>query len=147
LGARGKIGGVTALEPNVTTEAPTQEETGPLPRVPDRERRRATATVKQLAAGRYLAIEDAGEVVLLPLTAEVTHLGRSQSADIVLDDASVSRRHAIVAERAGRTVVLDDRSLNGVVVNGARVREAALEDGDTIVLGRVVLRYHEVSAR
>jgi pSer/pThr/pTyr-binding forkhead associated (FHA) protein len=146
LGATGNIAGVTALEPTVTTEAPTAE-TGPLPRVPDRERRRATATVKQLAPGRYLAIEDAGDVVLLPLTAEVTHLGRSQSADIVLDDASVSRRHAILAVRAGRTVVLDDRSLNGVVVNGTRVREAALDDGDTIVIGRVVLRYHEVNAR
>jgi pSer/pThr/pTyr-binding forkhead associated (FHA) protein len=44
-------------------------------------------------------------------------------------------------------VVLDDRSLNGVVVNGARVREAVLDDGDTIVIGRVVLRYHEVNAR
>jgi pSer/pThr/pTyr-binding forkhead associated (FHA) protein len=146
LGVLGKIADVTVLEPTVPTEAHT-EETGRLPRVPDRERRRATATVKQLAPGRYVAIEDAGEVVLLPLTAEVTHLGRSQSADIVLDDASVSRRHAIITVRAGRTVVLDDRSLNGIVVNGARVREATLDDGDTIVIGRVVLRYHEVNAR
>jgi pSer/pThr/pTyr-binding forkhead associated (FHA) protein len=140
------IRGVTVAEPIRVSEAPT-EDTGALPRVPDRERRRATATLKQLAPGRYLAIEDAGEVVLLPLTAEVIHLGRSQSADIVLDDPSVSRRHAVVAERAGRTVVLDNRSLNGVVVNGARVGEAILSDGDTILLGRVVLRYHEVAAR
>lgn len=134
------------VESSPLAEAPTQD-TGPLPRVPDRERRRATATLKQLAPGRYLAIEDAGEVILLPLTAEVTHLGRSQSADIVLDDRSVSRRHAVVAVRAGRTLVLDDRSLNGVSVNGARVAEAVLNDGDTIVLGRVTLRYHEVAAR
>jgi pSer/pThr/pTyr-binding forkhead associated (FHA) protein len=140
------IGGVTVAEPTRIAEAPTQE-TGKLPRVPDRERRRATATLKQLEPGRYLAIEDAGEVVLLPLTAEVTHLGRSQSADIVLDDSSVSRRHAVIAVRAGRTHVLDNRSLNGVVVNGSRVGEAALDDGDTIVLGRVVLRYHEVNPR
>jgi pSer/pThr/pTyr-binding forkhead associated (FHA) protein len=140
------IEAVTAVEPTPVAEAPTQD-TGALPRVPDRERRRATATLKQLAPGRYLAIEDAGDVVLLPLTAEVTHLGRSQSADIVLDDPSVSRRHAVVAFRAGRTVVLDNRSLNGVVVNGARVGEAILSDGDTIVLGRLVLRYHEVAAR
>jgi pSer/pThr/pTyr-binding forkhead associated (FHA) protein len=137
---------VSVVEPTARTEA-TTEETGRLPRVPDRERRRATATLKQLAPGRYVAIEDAGEVVLLPLTADVTHLGRSQSADIVLDDASVSRRHAIIAVRAGRTMVLDDRSLNGVIVNGARVREATLSDGDTIVIGRVVLRYHQVDER
>jgi pSer/pThr/pTyr-binding forkhead associated (FHA) protein len=137
---------VTVAEPAQVFEAPTQD-TGPLPRVPDRERRRATATLKQLEPGRYLAIDDAGDVVLLPLTAEVTHLGRSQSADIVLDDASVSRRHAVIAVRGGRTHVLDNRSLNGVVVNGARVAEAGLNDGDTIVLGRVVLRYHEVNPR
>jgi pSer/pThr/pTyr-binding forkhead associated (FHA) protein len=147
LGVLGLIANVTVVEPTVTVEAPT-EETGPLPRVvADRERRRATATLKQLAPGRYLAIEDAGEVVLLALVAEVTHLGRSQSADIVLDDASVSRRHAVIAVRAGRTMVLDNRSLNGVIVNGARVREAALADGDTIAIGRVLLRYHEVNAR
>src|SRR6188472_34238 len=131
---------VAIVEPTPLAEAPTQD-TGPLPRVPDRERRRATATLKQLAPGRYLAIEDAGEVVLLALTDEVTHLGRSQSADIVLDDASVSRRHAVVAVRGGRTMVLDNRSLNGVFVNGARVGEAVLSDGDTVVLGRIVLRY------
>jgi pSer/pThr/pTyr-binding forkhead associated (FHA) protein len=146
LGALAKIANVTLAEPTHVAEAPTQD-TSKLPRVPDRERRRATATHKQLDAGRYLAIEDAGEVVLLPLTAEVTHLGRSQSADIVLDDPSVSRRHAVIAVRAGRTCVLDNRSLNGVVVNGARVAEAVLNDADTIVLGRVVLRYHEVNPR
>jgi pSer/pThr/pTyr-binding forkhead associated (FHA) protein len=140
------IRGVTLAEPTQFTEAPTQD-TGRLPRVPERDRRRASATLEQLEPGRYLAIEDAGDVLLIPLTAEVTHLGRSQSADIVLDDPSVSRRHAVVAVRAGRTVVLDDRSLNGVVVNGARVAEAALRDGDAIVLGRVNLRYHEVDAR
>jgi pSer/pThr/pTyr-binding forkhead associated (FHA) protein len=140
------IPGVTLAEPTQFTEAPTQD-TGRLPRVPERDRRRASATLEQLEPGRYLAIEDGGDVLLIPLTAEVTHLGRSQSADIVLDDPSVSRRHAVVAVRAGRTVVLDDRSLNGVVVNGARVAEAALRDGDAIVLGRVSLRYHEVDAR
>ena len=38
-------------------EAPTQE-TGTLPRIPDRERKRASLTMPRLAPGRYLAIED-----------------------------------------------------------------------------------------
>jgi pSer/pThr/pTyr-binding forkhead associated (FHA) protein len=124
------------------TEAPTQE-TGTLPRIPDRERRRASLTVPRLAPGRYLAIEDGAEVVLMPLASDLVHIGRSPSADVVLDDSSVSRRHALVARRGERTVILDDRSLNGVHVNGARVSEADLEDGDTIVLGHVTLRYVE----
>jgi pSer/pThr/pTyr-binding forkhead associated (FHA) protein len=42
------------------------------------------------------------------------------------------------------TVVLDDRSLNGVFVNGARVSSAILRHGDVIALGRAVLRYVEI---
>ena len=75
----------------------------------------------RLAPGRYLAIEDGGEVVLMPLSAELMHIGRSPAADIVLDDASVSRRHALIARRGERTLILDDRSRNGVHVNGQRV--------------------------
>ena len=41
------------------------------------------------------------------------------------------------------TVILDDRSLNGVTVNGKRVNEAALQDGDALTIGRVQLRYVE----
>jgi pSer/pThr/pTyr-binding forkhead associated (FHA) protein len=73
----------------------------------------------------------------------VVHIGRSPSGEIVLDDASVSRRHAVVTRRAERTLILDDRSLNGVQVNGVRVSEAELTDGDTVVIGHVTLRYVE----
>jgi pSer/pThr/pTyr-binding forkhead associated (FHA) protein len=133
---------VAIAAPRSQTEAPTQE-TGTIPRIPERERRRASLTMPRLAPGRYLAIEDGDEVVLMPLTADVTHIGRSPSAAIVLDDASVSRRHALVARRGERTVILDDRSLNGVTVNGKRVTEADLHDGDAITVGRVALRYVE----
>ena len=47
--------------------------------------------------------------------------------------------------RDARTVILDDRSRNGIVVNGARVQDAALADGDEIALGNVALRYLEVA--
>jgi pSer/pThr/pTyr-binding forkhead associated (FHA) protein len=125
------------------TEAPTQE-TGTIPRVVERDRRHALATLPQLAPGRYLGIEDAGEIVLLPLTADVMHIGRSPAADIVLDDSSVSRRHALLARRGAETVILDDRSLNGLRVNGERVTEAILRNGDLIVLGQVSLRFFHV---
>jgi pSer/pThr/pTyr-binding forkhead associated (FHA) protein len=128
-------------------EVPTQE-TGPLPRLGDRDRRRALASIAQPAPGRYLAIEDGGEIVLFALgerEGRVLRIGRSPAADILLDDPSVSRRHAQVVHRGGRAVLLDDRSLNGVFVNGARVGEAALQDGDAIAIGRVSLRYVEVT--
>ena len=132
---------MTATDAQLQTQVPTQE-TGTLPRIPDRERRRA-AVLPQLAPGRYLAIEDAGEVVLMPLANDVVRVGRSPANDIVLDDASVSRRHALLAVRGDATFVLDDRSLNGVRVNGERVSEAALQDGDALLLGHVALHYVE----
>ncbi len=128
--------------PRSQTEAPTQE-TGTVPRIPEQERRRASLTMPRLAPGRYLAIEDGDEVVLRPLSADIVHIGRRPTADIVLDDASVSRRHALITRRGERTVILDDRSLNGVTVNGKRVTEADLHDGDAIAVGRVQLRYVE----
>jgi pSer/pThr/pTyr-binding forkhead associated (FHA) protein len=127
-------------------EVPTQE-TGPLPRLPERDRRRARATVAQPAPGRYLAIEDGGEIVLFALgerEGQTLRIGRSPASDIVLDDASVSRRHAVIVHRGGRAMILDDRSLNGVFVNGERVGEAVLSDGDGIAIGHVSARFHEV---
>src|SRR4051812_15654316 len=123
-------------------DAPTQE-TGSLPRLPEREPgRRASITMPRIAPGRYLAVENGDDVVLYML-GDLMHIGRSPGADIVLDDASVSRRHAVVTRRGEATVVLDDRSLNGVRVNGVRVSEKQLADGDTVVVGHVTLRYVE----
>jgi pSer/pThr/pTyr-binding forkhead associated (FHA) protein len=103
----------------------------------------AAAAVWRLAPGRYLAISDGDDVVVLPLGA-LTRIGRRASADIVLDDATVSRRHALVLERAGAPVIADDRSLNGVYVNGRRVREAALHHGDEVQIGARMMRFLEV---
>src|ERR1700754_3747617 len=84
------------------------------------------------AAGHYLEIGD-GE--LLPLPDRVTRLGRSMSAEVEIDDRSVSRRHALIVLRDGHAVLLDDGSLNGTFVNGERVEKAILADGDEIALG------------
>ncbi|HKQ41812.1 MAG TPA: FHA domain-containing protein [Pseudonocardia sp.] len=122
------------------TDAPTQV-TRSRPRVSDRARRNAALTAEQLAPGRYLAIEDGSEVVVLPVGEGALRLGRGIGADVVLEDRSVSRRHAVVTCRGAEVVVLDDRSLNGVHVNGERVGQATLADGDMIALGDVQMRF------
>jgi FHA domain len=129
-------------EPHLS-EAPTQV-TGQLPRTSDRDRRRAAFTTPRLPAGRYLAVEDGDEVVVIELDSETVRLGRGTGSDVVLEHMSVSRRHAIVTLRGEDHVVLDDRSRNGVYVNGERVGEAILRDGDTIALGELRLRYLDV---
>jgi pSer/pThr/pTyr-binding forkhead associated (FHA) protein len=129
-----------------TLQAPnTESPTGVLPRTTDRERRRAAFTAPKLAPGRYLAIEDGDEVVVIEAGEETLHLGRSTSASVMLEHSSVSRRHAVLTRRGEDSVILDDRSLNGVVVNGERVREAVLRHGDEIRLGEVSLRFLQVS--
>jgi hypothetical protein len=92
-----------------------------------------------VAAGVYLAYEDDERVHVKPLDEGWTRLGRSLAAHIRFDDPTVSRRHALVHCEDGEARVLDDRSLNGVFLNGERVEWAAVSDGDEISVGRFKL--------
>ena len=87
---------------------------------------------------RGLASRDrGGPVEVFEIAEGWTRIGRSAAADLRLDDPSVSRRHAlIVSERPRALRVLDDRSLNGVRVNDARIEWARLVDGDALGIGR-----------
>src|ERR1041384_2284494 len=64
--------------------------------------------------GRYLAFEQDDRVVVVPVSREWTRIGRSLAADIRFDDATVSRRHALVVNQADGVRGLDDPSLHGV---------------------------------
>jgi predicted nucleic acid-binding Zn-ribbon protein len=89
-------------------------------------------------AGHYLAFEEAaGEFAVIRLEPGWTRIGRSGAADVRLDDPTVSRRHAlIVLTDGGELRALDDRSLNGLFVNGERVEWAPLGDEDELEVGR-----------
>ena len=95
--------------------------------------------------GQYLAYRSpAGDVRSFPLEREWTRIGRSLAADIRFDDPTVSRRHALIVRQPDGLRVLDDRSLNGVFVNGERVEWSTLADGDEIVIGRHHLHFIDV---
>jgi pSer/pThr/pTyr-binding forkhead associated (FHA) protein len=134
---------ITTDGTTTTTAFEATEAIEALPRLADDARSGAS---DRPAPGRYLAVEDGGERQLLPLARPITHIGRGFIADLQLEDPGVSRRHAIVTQRRGRARILDDRSANGTFVNGRRVVEAELHDGDVIVLGSVVLQYVDVPA-
>ena len=91
--------------------------------------------------GQYLCFEDDNEIVVVPLTREWTRIGRGLAADVRFDDPTVSRRHALIVRNVDGVRVLDDRSLNGVFVNGARVEWSPLGHGDEIRVGRHRLYY------
>ena len=68
-----------------------------------------------------------------PLRATATRIGRLSDNDIVLDDANVSRHHAVIIDTGTSFVISDLRSANGVNVRGERIRgTATLGDGDHI---------------
>ena len=95
--------------------------------------------------GQYLAYRSpGGDVVAFALHREWTRIGRSLAADIRFDDPTVSRRHALIVRQPDGLRVLDDRSLNGVFVNGERVEWSTLADADEIVIGRHHLHYVDV---
>jgi hypothetical protein len=111
------------------------------PAEPDREARLAIAREQIEQPGDYLCFEEGGALRTTPLTREWTRIGRSLAADVRFDDPTVSRRHALVVRQPGGVRLLDDRSLNGVFVNGSRVDGQLLRDGDEIIVGRYRLLF------
>lgn len=81
-----------------------------------------------------------------PLIAAMTVLGRDESADVVLDDPGISRRHCEVRVTPdGPDLVAhlrDLRSTNGTYVNGATTDAVRLSDGDRITVGRTQATFH-----
>jgi pSer/pThr/pTyr-binding forkhead associated (FHA) protein len=122
------------------------ENTGTLPVTDDGLRRERPAWVEDARAGltvpgKYLAYEESGRHVVVQISREWTRIGRSMAADLRFDDATVSRRHALVVNQAEGVRVLDDRSLNGIHVNGRRVEWSPLTDGDEVGIGRHTLHF------
>lgn len=62
-------------------------------------------------------------------------IGRGAECAVKLDEQTVSSRHAMIAADGQRYYLLDQRSENGTYVNGARVEQIRLRDGDWITLG------------
>jgi uncharacterized RDD family membrane protein YckC len=77
----------------------------------------------------------------VPLGRTLVSIGRDPSNDIVLPDALVSRRHAVVECRGDQYLLRDCNSSNGSLVNGDRVSELTLKDGDLLAIGTARLLF------
>jgi DNA-directed RNA polymerase subunit RPC12/RpoP len=91
--------------------------------------------------GAYLAWHDDERLNVVALQDGWTRVGRSMAAHVHLDDPTVSRRHALIHCEESGARVLDDRSLNGLFVNGERLDWHPLEDGDELLIGRFRLYF------
>jgi len=76
----------------------------------------------------------------IEITSPRALLGRDKGCDVVVDDPSVSRKHALVERRGEAWVLVDQGSANGTFVDGKREGEAVLRDGQKLSLGTVAFR-------
>ena len=84
-----------------------------------------------------------GEQYTLPAHAVV--IGRSKDCDIRLTDPNVSRRHAEIRPDGDGYVVVDLDSTNGIEVDGRRVKELTLADGDRFTLGTTEVSFSQTA--
>jgi two-component system, cell cycle response regulator len=73
---------------------------------------------------------------------KVQVIGRDASCDIWVDDPHISRKHAIISNKNNITLLRDENSTNGVFINGKKIVEHELKDGDRILIGtRLYFKY------
>jgi hypothetical protein len=93
-----------------------------------------------------LVLEENDTTTEYPL-ALLSYIGRSEGNQVQLARAGVSRRHALISISAdGRYTIEDLQSQNGTFVNGERVTQATLADGDRIAVGDVEVTFRSTLA-
>src|SRR5438309_6649378 len=98
----------------------------------------AKLVVKNLETGRSFEFE---------LARDETHIGRAaDSNDVVLDDGQVSRRHASIRRNGHDFMLVDLNSANGTSINGQRVKEHLLRNGDSFSIGRYAIEFKDTAA-
>lgn len=89
-----------------------------------------------------------GKKGILEIGKSVMTIGRGNANDLVLNDASVSRLHAVIKQHDQGMLIADRGSTNGVFLNGERIqRESQLQTGDVIQVGRYELQLESVDEK
>jgi hypothetical protein len=70
-----------------------------------------------------------------------TRLGRGQDADVRINDTKMSKIHASITYCGSEFRVRDEKSTNGTFLNGSRVVEYVIRDGDKVLVGDSLLRF------
>jgi hypothetical protein len=89
----------------------------------------------------YLEVVGGTEPKRFDVTMTRTVLGRAEFADVRIDDAKVSRTHACILFVNNEFRIRDEGSGNGTLLNGSKVVEYALRDGDKLLMGETLLKF------
>ena len=103
-----------------------------------------------MAFGKVVVYSASGDVEEHELTRPTTSVGRQPGNDIVLKTSAVSRYHAQFDVAEGKVLLVDLGTVNGSFVNEEIVEpnsSVALNDGDTIMMGDILMRFHSPEAR
>ena len=100
-----------------------------------------TLVVRRRCLLRIVRSIGAGKVVLLG--AEELYAGRSDDAELILDDPAASRQHFTVKAQHGGYVLHDLGSTNGTQVNHIPVAECRLANGDIVTVGETDVAFCE----
>src|SRR5437868_5196039 len=126
---------------------------------PDQETRVSAKTLSSTARethGRssdhprvYLLVFQGDSSRMVPLRADGdVVIGRDPSADVVLADGSVSRRHACLTLVDGLATIRDLQSQNGTKINGEAITASRpLVSGDVLTIGTLVVSFQTSSMR
>jgi pSer/pThr/pTyr-binding forkhead associated (FHA) protein len=71
-------------------------------------------------------------------------IGRSEKADIRLNDTKASREHAEVTKVGTNWVATDLGSQNGIIVNDRKIKQEQLNEGDKLIVGQTVFKFAKV---
>lgn len=93
--------------------------------------------------GKISYTNSAGSVLLRELSSGRVNIGRIYENEIYLRDAKVSRLHAFIVYENKAHVLYDAQSTNGTFVNGKKVTNHRLADGDQIKIGNTTLTYQQ----
>lgn len=97
--------------------------------------------------GAKLLVREKGVTREIGLSRRSMTLGRAKSCSIVLNDPKVSYRHASIKYHNQQYVLSDLSSRNGVFVNGAKITEHPLIQGDIIRIGECALVFKQAPGR
>ncbi len=103
--------------------------------------KKSKAPVYEYKPYAYLIDNDKKDI-RYPVMRTICRIGRGKDNELILDDNSVSRRHAEVhRDSAGEFELIDMNSMNGVYVNGEKIGRATIKEGDVIEIGDILLSF------